>query len=575
MVDFSDRTDAREWFRNQSREVVIAITVRCALRLLPTIVTRDSDFDALAVFRATAVPWAMLTDLTDDFGPKLHLAAYSATNAAENAAAYAARQRSAGVSAALATAANAALAAGAQSGANIANAAADVVTYVYDADTAGAAAADAAFIQGRRGGATAATELAATPLWPNGVPEWATSMWAQARSTLVKAKQDWEVWIDWYEDRLAGRQSDARIDLAKALLPDDLWNPRRPKAVNTEIKRLIDEIRKQGPLPDENSMPKQAPSAAIFQRHESGAIAIVPPGPQDRLADTDEVRDFYSEVVDKNTELLSLGANMLGQRLYEKARIFRSRLPEHSSQAVERLVWSSGNTLRSILAAHDLVAADRDPHPEKLDRGAAERLRDVVGTFNQLAVADPSMRRRDANRAGPQEHQCSLDEISIVAGIAIEAAGNRFITTVEAGEELSQQIVGTGEVGTDLPGRLGVQLARDTSRNFFAATMVAAYRAIRSVPAMARGEGGFASKEYFSGVYKTAGAATYAAVVGAATSAYFLREEIVQFLVSNSDVLRVYAGLAFEHSPGFMQMLEWLDRNIAAEAGTPPAAKPK
>ena len=161
--------------------------------------------------------------------------------------------------------------------------------------------------------------------------------------------------------------------------------------------------------------------------------------------------------------------------------------------------------MRSILAAHDLVAVDRDPHPEKLDRGAAESLRDVVGTFNQLAVADPSLRRRDANRPGPQEHEHSIDEINIAAGITIEAANSRFITTVEAGEELSQQIVGADAVGTDLPSRLGVQLARDTSRNFFAATIVAAYRAVRSIPMMARGERGFASKEYFSGVYKAAG----------------------------------------------------------------------
>jgi hypothetical protein len=30
-----------------------------------------------------------------------------------------------------------------------------------------------------------------------------------------------------------------------------------------------------------------------------------------------------------------------------------------------------------------------------------------------------------------------------------------------------------------------------------------------------------------------------------------------------------------QHSPGFMQMLEWLDQNFAAETGKPPAAKPK
>ena len=53
---------------------------------------------------------------------------------------------------------------------------------------------------------------------------------------------------------------------------------------------------------------------------------------------------------------------------------------------------------------------------------------------------------------------------------------------------------------------------------------------------MARGEGGYASKEYFSGVYKTAGAATYAAVVGADLRVFLTRRD---YTISRLQLRRV------------------------------------
>ena len=198
----------------------------------------------------------------------------------------------------------------------------------------------------------------------------------------------------------------------------------------------------------------------------------------------------------------------------------QDRTPEEIADAVERRVWSSGNTLRSILAAHDAVAKDRDPHPHKLDRGVTESLRDVVETFNQLALADPALRQRDAGRPGPQEHDRSIHEIEIVVEVAKQAASDRAITTLEAGEELAEQIDAAKEIASGLPGRLAVELARDTHRNFVAGAMVAAYRAMRNLPEAARGEKGFVSKEFFSGVYKAAGATTFAAALAATAGAY-------------------------------------------------------
>jgi hypothetical protein len=431
-----------------------------------------------------------------------------------------------------------------------------------------AAEADAALIEagGSRDKSIAlAIELVQRPLWVGDIPLWAGEPWSELKALLDAAAEDWEVWTVWYADRLAGRPTDREIEFARTLLPDRVWEL-GPKAVNFEIKRRISKARNtSAALPDERSLPTLIPSAAIFVRNANGLIDLAPPGQNDQLTDTDDVRDFYLDVRAKIAHLVQLGSNMLGARLSEAVLRFQDRAPAKIADAVERRVWSSGNTLRVILSAHDAVAGDRDPHPDKLDRGVAERLRDLVETFNQLAFADPALRQRDARRPGPQEHDRSIKEIEIVVEVTAQAAENRAITSFEAGEELAEHINASKETASGLPGRLALELARDTNRNFFAGAMIATYRAIRHLPDTARGERGFVSKEYFSGIYKAAGATTFAAAVTATAGAYGIRWEIVDFVISNADVLKAYAAFAFEHSPGFRQMIEWLNVNFSSE----------
>lgn len=88
--------------------------------------------------------------------------------------------------------------------------------------------------------ATRAAARACAPLWTGEIPNWAGTAWAQMRSMLASANDDWDVWINWYEHRLAGTPSvDADLDIACAMLPNDLWE-QGPKAVNAEIKRRMD-----------------------------------------------------------------------------------------------------------------------------------------------------------------------------------------------------------------------------------------------------------------------------------------------------------------------------------------------
>lgn len=164
----------------------------------------------------------------------------------------------------------------------------------------------------------------------------------------------------------------------------------------------------------------------VFVLEVDGSIGIRPLSADDRLAETTEIIDLYQECRQKASELRRLGMNMLGDNLGQRLSLLVDRMPKDASLASERQLWSTGNTLRSVLAAHDAVKHYDELHPAKLDPGVAESLRDVVDTFNQLAVVDPKLRMRDAHRLGPQENEKAIAEIRAASKIALDAARDLY-----------------------------------------------------------------------------------------------------------------------------------------------------
>jgi hypothetical protein len=586
-VNFFSVEQADAWFQRQPREVCIALAMRSALRVLPRIevARRNHDFAphiTLRVLRPCFVAWIIAKYPSQ----RDRLRSHAASAARHSTAAFSdATDTLVGLAeAAIADSVAVAAAAAAGTATDPVAMTAAAVKAAATGDTLGLAAtlthavqADAVAIEQGR----AVAEIVAAPLWPVGMPERIAADWGRLRTWMREDQANsWHPWVQWYERVRDGRPSFGEaFDLAVASLTNEQWNEEPvPAAVNHRIAALLAEHtptisippdEKPEPIPldqiDEKSLPQQTPRAPIFQPNQSGVIDLAPPTAADRLADTPEVRDLYKETREKLDELISVGRNMLGDRLARASDRLCSRMPEAMGDAVEWLVWSSGNTLRSILSDHIAVADDRDPHPNKLDLGVVGRLRDVVDTFNQLAVADPSLRAHDAIRPGPQEHARTLVEIKIVAQPVAEAATDRNITTPQAGEQLAESAAIAKEAGSSLTDRLDVELTRDTYRNFNAGIVVRAYRFFRNLPAQAKGQGDFISKEYFSGVYKYAGGATVVGVAGAVVGAYYIRWEIIQFIVSNADLFRMYAAYAFEQSPGFKQMIDWLEAHVRIE----------
>ena len=281
------RIESREqfeaWLRQrpgeEGRRVAVLLAARSALRVLPLVANfallgggqvRIRQFVALTAmsFRASA--------LARGAGkyPTRANAFYAAADAAA-AAAYASRAAAAAADASRAAAvaadaSRAAAAAAAYAAAYAADAAASraaaaAAAAAYAADAAAAAAAYAAAADDASRAAYAAATwnalnadiaLLATQgsdalvdarLWLSGAPNWAVASWSKLRAALPP-DENWQVWLDWYEDCLAGRTRGEARELVFASVPQAEWD-KGPAAANAWIKEELEKIAVSSPPP--------------------------------------------------------------------------------------------------------------------------------------------------------------------------------------------------------------------------------------------------------------------------------------------------------------------------------------
>ncbi len=240
-LELKDSLGLEAWLKNQPREVVRALSSRAALRVLPLIAgalqgkpQRLPFYGELtaAVFRAVATARA-----AGKYPAYVDEAAVSAATSAvaEFAAGLAifrfgdADERIAGAVALTASAADTTRAAGAA---------------VDAAQALPAADRGAVWIATRRdalsiASGAAAEALADAPLWLGAPPRWAADVWEDFCAALPTG-QSWEVWIGWYEDRLAGSVRAEADELAFASVPEALWRL-SAAAANQSIKEHLSE----------------------------------------------------------------------------------------------------------------------------------------------------------------------------------------------------------------------------------------------------------------------------------------------------------------------------------------------
>ncbi len=76
-----------------------------------------------------------------------------------------------------------------------------------------------------------------TPLWPKGIPDTIEALWKALRNDLRSLHDTYDIWIDWYRDRLDGWPLDLELERKWALLPHDVLEL-YPAEINKHLKML-------------------------------------------------------------------------------------------------------------------------------------------------------------------------------------------------------------------------------------------------------------------------------------------------------------------------------------------------
>jgi hypothetical protein len=612
------------WLRKQPREVSVAFAARVALRVLPLLQTTEPDERymrdiVLPSFRATAASWAAAKcpARETELAARAATAAFVAvgpndvTALAANAAAQAVR------AAATTDAFNAAARAAAYA-VEAAARAADSGTGHSDgfnlkfAEASGVDPVTAAFWSAVSIDATqveegvAASVIAGSMLWPLHIlqPEPLQSLWQDLKAALLAAKQDWQVWTIWFDDRVASYPRDEERELAYVHIEEALWH-QGPANVNAEIRRRIEELEPPPPLAgtaaqplseilaawqsadaapqtprpfsppsidtphpgrqyDDNflfipvpldaggtppapieAIPEQEPLATRFGVNSKGLIDLVLDPPAPETAADPLQREFYEEIRLKAQSLVAIGPNQLGD-LSGPANRFCDGLKDRIEDISITSLWSRGNTLRIRLKAHDLSMGNEEPDPGRLHPLVAETLRDVVHTWNIFIVGDPKGRELDGIRHGPQDVEAAKRVVATAAPVVEALQHSENVATPTAIEAVVEQAETAKSAPAGIDGDQAIDLSRKTTGNFVA-------ELLRSV---IQGESAFAWKEYRAGIYRAGGTATAG---GICYAAYNNWPAIVSFIAKNADTLKEFMTTAWQN-PTLVEIIDWVVR---------------
>lgn len=252
VVKINNREDLKNWLLNKPSRWAVIIATRVALRAVPFLLhsfdsselrAGQSSDVLLQVFRAIALPFAVGS--YPETGKGLSYAANAAANAAfatansvhaANAAVHAANAAAHAANAAVDAAIDAAV------NASVCAADADAAAWKWLSD-------DLELLEND----TKLNALIIRALWGDNEEVWPEQKWRELRQRLLALDSNWNVWVNWYEDRLVGRNTAGLSnDLAQELdlkiaRQDNKWWTRAPGTVNASIERWTVDAKKKVP----------------------------------------------------------------------------------------------------------------------------------------------------------------------------------------------------------------------------------------------------------------------------------------------------------------------------------------
>ena len=420
MVDIKNSDDLREWLKGKPREYSVVIASRIALRVLP-IVGRiySEDIDSITQndlikynFFINLISWSA-PNIPPNYMKLIEDAAHEA-NSIINAGKKTLNALIIFSSATSATM-TAVRAAEVNHGFNAADAVNAAHVSVRDSKAAphaiyAAISTDTNLIdQGMK-----PKSLAKQLLWQDVQPAGMNKRWQELKKNLLALNQDWDVWIDWYEDILVGRNwAGLPDDLVEKLAikiasqTDDWWE-QTPALVNADMKKWLDaaraEVKASSPSPDLPAEPEPQNAGAIrFSSIEGEPIGIYH-SPDDVLLNDRNAIDRHSEVKSLASRLINSydpnerGANSVTE-LIEDVKNYQVSLGESLKQTNIDFLIPRGDGLRMAFEAQKHIddLSDLPPFSDKYKLS----LEKLLSAHNLFVGLDPVLAKRDEARLGP------------------------------------------------------------------------------------------------------------------------------------------------------------------------------
>jgi hypothetical protein len=259
------------WLRNQPLQWSTVIAVRTALRTLP-LINMKSPPDTLSIFNAAATAQFAAKYPNSAISPSYISRANSAAARADKLANYAARAVAFAATAAAEVATARTANADAKAAYDYAAQAVAVATHAAEqtetsADILRAVGEDVHWLRER---SLSFDRLVEARLWEGSEPPSIAGAWRFLVQELTADGDHWSVWIEWYNQILAGRRSTELEDAALTEIRGDLpWNEGRER-VNIEIARRLGVLR-----PDPSAI-EGISSPITISRKPDGRIGVEP-----------------------------------------------------------------------------------------------------------------------------------------------------------------------------------------------------------------------------------------------------------------------------------------------------------
>lgn len=330
------------------------------------------------------------------------------------------------------------------------------------------------------GGASAVT-LAEEKLWSQPLSDVyiyglkLSYKWQNLKKYLLGlTDQNWQVWTDWYEDRLNGMPLIKEIHIGKdplndlygrTTLPDNNWVT--PHEVNSKIVHVIEDYWR-------DNLSTQNPMADTFSIDENGTINSTTPSTGTSLRDSVLQRQWYDEMRLNVIETLEVSSNKLGYAEKPLNKL-KDALPVNIRDAKIPLLWPRANDLRRILARYEQSEKDEIDH-YRLDADVADNIRGIVELYNNLRISDPRLLACDTRAISPSdavEKHKSLMAIQpmimeIIAQCEVDPLATDSLERIAETGTNSEEI----QLHNEIMGRLEIEQNTISAQNFIRSLLV-------------------------------------------------------------------------------------------------------